>query len=114
VIEYEELFSFWNILGAQSKMKLNLETEILERIAAPRLLYLWTGKNRMLHSVEWFGAFDQETIFITNCYCSIYNRTVVNKYAIKIFADTCYPNIERGKPPTPSRNLLVHLYQIVR
>ena len=44
VVEYEELFSVWNILGAQSKTKINLETEILERIAAPRLLYLWDGK----------------------------------------------------------------------
>ena len=44
VVEYEELFSVWNILGAQSKTKINFETEILERIAAPRLLYLWDGK----------------------------------------------------------------------
>ena len=44
VVEYEELFSVWNILGAQSKTKINLETEILEQIAAPRLLYLWDGK----------------------------------------------------------------------
>ena len=44
VVEYEELFSVWNILGAQSKTKIDFETEILERIAAPRLLYLWDGK----------------------------------------------------------------------
>ena len=44
VVEYEELFSVWNILGVQSKTKINFETEILERIAAPRLLYLWDGK----------------------------------------------------------------------
>ena len=44
VVEYEELFSVWNVLGAQSKTKINLETEILEHVAAPRLLYLWDGK----------------------------------------------------------------------
>ena len=47
VVEYEELFSVWNILNAQNKTKIgleNVETEILERIAAPRLLYLWDGK----------------------------------------------------------------------
>ena len=44
VVTYEELFSFWSMLGAQSKSKINLETEILEKIAAPRILYLWDGK----------------------------------------------------------------------
>ena len=44
VVEYQERFSFWNILEAQSKTGINLETQILEYIAAPRLLYLWDGK----------------------------------------------------------------------
>jgi protease-4 len=44
VVTYEELFSFWSIMGAQSKMTLNLETQILEKLAAPRILYLWDGK----------------------------------------------------------------------
>jgi protease-4 len=44
VVTYEELFSFWSLMGAQSKTKINLETEILEKIAAPRILYLWDGK----------------------------------------------------------------------
>ena len=44
VVTYEELFTFWSIMGAQSKVKINLETEILEKLAAPRILYLWDGK----------------------------------------------------------------------
>jgi protease-4 len=44
VVTYEELFSFWSIMGAQSKSKINLETEILEKLAAPKILYLWDGK----------------------------------------------------------------------
>ncbi|MEN8126295.1 MAG: signal peptide peptidase SppA [Planctomycetota bacterium] len=44
VVTYEELFSFWSIMGAQSKAKIDLETEILEKLAAPRILYLWDGK----------------------------------------------------------------------
>jgi len=44
VVEYEERFSFWNIVGAQSKTKIDLESQILEYLAAPRLLYLWDGK----------------------------------------------------------------------
>lgn len=44
VVSYEEVFSFWSLMGAQSKSKLNLESEVLEKLAAPRLLYLWDGK----------------------------------------------------------------------
>jgi protease-4 len=44
VVTYEELFSFWSIMGAQSKTKIDLETQILEKLAAPRILYLWDGK----------------------------------------------------------------------
>lgn len=44
VVSYEEEFSLFSMLGAQSKTKINLETEILEKLAAPRLLYLWDGK----------------------------------------------------------------------
>ena len=44
VVTYEELFSFWSIMGAQGKAKIDLEAEILEKLAAPRILYLWDGK----------------------------------------------------------------------
>jgi protease-4 len=44
VVTYEELFSFWSIMGAQSKTKIDLEALILEKLAAPRILYLWDGK----------------------------------------------------------------------
>ncbi|OQY05893.1 MAG: hypothetical protein B6I25_04975 [Planctomycetales bacterium 4572_13] len=44
VVTYEELFSFWSMMGAQSKGTINIESEILEKIAAPRLMYLWDGK----------------------------------------------------------------------
>jgi hypothetical protein len=44
VVTYEELFSFWSIMGAQSKTKIDLEAQILEKLAAPRILYLWDGK----------------------------------------------------------------------
>ncbi|MHC5142304.1 MAG: hypothetical protein ACYSOY_01735, partial [Planctomycetota bacterium] len=44
VVTYEELFSFWSIMGAQSKAKIDLEAQILEKLAAPRILYLWDGK----------------------------------------------------------------------
>jgi len=44
VVTYEELFSFWSLMRAQSYANINLETEILEKIAAPRILYLWDGK----------------------------------------------------------------------
>ena len=44
VVTYEELFSFWSIMGAQSKTKIDLETQILEKLVAPRILYLWDGK----------------------------------------------------------------------
>ena len=44
VVTYEEVFSFWSMMGAQSKTKINLEAEILEKLAAPRVLYLWDGK----------------------------------------------------------------------
>ena len=45
VVTYEELFSFWSIMGAQSKATIDLEAQILEKLAAPRILYLWDGKN---------------------------------------------------------------------
>lgn len=44
IVEYQQRFSVWNILGAQSESKINIESQILEHIAAPRLLYLWDGK----------------------------------------------------------------------
>ncbi len=44
VVTYEEVFSFWSMMGAQSKNPINIESEILEKIAAPRILYLWDGK----------------------------------------------------------------------
>lgn len=44
VVSYDEIFSFWSMMGAQSKAKFSLEAEILEKLAAPRILYLWDGK----------------------------------------------------------------------
>lgn len=44
VVEYQPRFSFWNVLSARSKPDINLESKILEYLAAPRLLYLWDGK----------------------------------------------------------------------
>jgi protease-4 len=44
VVEYQQRFSVWNILGVQGKNTFNFETQILEHLAAPRLLYLWDGK----------------------------------------------------------------------
>lgn len=44
IVSYEELFSFWSIMGAQSKSKIDLDTMLLEKLAAPQLLYLWDGK----------------------------------------------------------------------
>ena len=44
VVTYEQLFSFWSMMGAQSKGSINIESEILEKLAAPRILYLWDGK----------------------------------------------------------------------
>lgn len=44
VITYEELFSFWSIMGGRSNAKIDLEAQILEKLAAPRVLYLWDGK----------------------------------------------------------------------
>jgi len=44
VVSYDEVFSFWSVMGAQSKGAINIESEVLEKIAAPRLLYLWDGK----------------------------------------------------------------------
>lgn len=44
VVTYEELFSFWSIMGARSNAKINIEAQILEKLAAPRILYLWDGK----------------------------------------------------------------------
>lgn len=44
VVTYQEIFSVWSILGAQSRSRINIESEILEKAAAPRLLYLWDGK----------------------------------------------------------------------
>lgn len=45
VVQYEEIFSLWSVLGAQSQKKLSLDTEIIEKLTAPRLLYLWDGKH---------------------------------------------------------------------
>ena len=44
VVSYDEVFSFWSVMGAQSKGAINIESEVLEKIAAPRVLYLWDGK----------------------------------------------------------------------
>jgi protease-4 len=44
VVTYEEVFSLRSILGAQSNSRISLESQILEKLAAPRLLYLWDGK----------------------------------------------------------------------
>lgn len=44
VVQYEELFSFWSLLGAQSQKQIGLDTQLLEKLAAPKLLYLWDGK----------------------------------------------------------------------
>ncbi len=46
VVEYEEVFSVWNMLGAEAKARqqFNIESELLEKIAAPRILYLWDGR----------------------------------------------------------------------
>lgn len=46
VVEYQEVFSVWNMLGAEAKAKksFDIEAELLERIAAPRILYLWDGR----------------------------------------------------------------------
>jgi protease-4 len=44
VVEYNVIFSFWSMMGAQSQKSINIEAEILEKIAAPRILYLWDGK----------------------------------------------------------------------
>lgn len=44
VVEYQERFSLWYLLNAKSGPKINLESQIMEYLAAPRLLYLWDGK----------------------------------------------------------------------
>ena len=44
VVTYEELFTFWSLMGAKSQSNINIEAEILEKLAAPRILYLWDGK----------------------------------------------------------------------
>lgn len=44
VVGYEQEFSLFSLMGAQSKSKINIESEILEKLAAPRILYLWDGK----------------------------------------------------------------------
>ena len=44
VVEYNEKFAVWNMFGAESKKAFNIDAEILERIAAPKILYLWDGR----------------------------------------------------------------------
>ena len=44
VVSYDEVFSLLSMMGAQSKGAISIESEILEKIAAPRILYLWNGK----------------------------------------------------------------------
>lgn len=44
VVSYDEVFSLLSMMGAQSKGAISIESEILEKIAAPRILYLWDGK----------------------------------------------------------------------
>ncbi len=45
IVEYNQKFSVWSIMGAQSKKgTINIESELLDKLAAPRLLYLWDGK----------------------------------------------------------------------
>lgn len=44
VVSYKQDLSLFSILGVQSQSKINIEAEILEKLAAPRILYLWDGK----------------------------------------------------------------------
>jgi len=44
VVQYEELFSFWSVLGAENKKQISLDSEILEKLTAPKLMYLWDGR----------------------------------------------------------------------
>lgn len=45
VIQYEEVFSLWSMLGAQSQKQISLDSEVLEKLTAPKLMYLWDGKH---------------------------------------------------------------------
>ncbi|MHC4836447.1 MAG: signal peptide peptidase SppA [Planctomycetota bacterium] len=44
VISYSPPVTFRSMMGLQGKSPINIETEILEKLAAPRILYLWDGK----------------------------------------------------------------------
>ena len=46
VVEYQEIFSVWNMFGAEARAKksFNIETELLERVASPKIMYLWDGR----------------------------------------------------------------------
>lgn len=44
VVQYEEIFSLWSILGAESKKQISLDSEVLEKLTAPKLMYLWDGR----------------------------------------------------------------------
>lgn len=44
VVTYTAPFSFFSMMGMQSKRTINIERDILEKLAAPRILYLWDGK----------------------------------------------------------------------
>ncbi|MCE5186818.1 MAG: signal peptide peptidase SppA [Planctomycetaceae bacterium] len=44
VVRYQEVFSFWSLLGAQSKKQFSIDSEILEKVTSPKLMYLWDGR----------------------------------------------------------------------
>lgn len=43
VVTYQQEFSLFSILGVRSQ-GINIDAEILEKLAAPRILYMWDGK----------------------------------------------------------------------
>lgn len=44
VIEYSEELSVWSMLGAESKTGLSLNTELLDKLLTPQVMYLWDGR----------------------------------------------------------------------
>jgi protease-4 len=44
VVQYKEVFSLWSVLGAESKKQIGLDSEVLEKLTTPKLMYLWDGK----------------------------------------------------------------------
>lgn len=45
VVEYQERFSFFQVLGAQSKSQFKLDRSTLHKLVTPELMYLWDGRN---------------------------------------------------------------------